>query len=64
MSISRLPPNPGRFSTAKPVACSASRTGAATLHVASVACGAARRDSERITWCVHISGFDCGEYGS
>ena len=39
---------PARFSTENPVSCSASRTDPATLQVASVAPGAARRESARI----------------
>ena len=47
-SISLLPPKPARFSTAKPVASSASRTLPATLHVATVASFAVSRDTARI----------------
>ena len=52
--------SPCAFSTAKPVTSSAWRTGAATLQVAAVAPGAARRESERISAGDHMSGFFAG----
>ena len=60
-SISRLLPNPADFSTAKPADSSAARTGAATLHVAAVAPGPARRETARSSACDHMSGFLAGE---
>ena len=60
-SISRLWPKPARFSHRKPCCLQAQeRTAEATLQVAAVAPGAARRESERMSCGDHMSGFFAG----
>ena len=56
-SISRLKPKPSRFSARKPASTSAVRTPPATVHVASVAPGAASRASSRTTSGDQTPGF-------
>ncbi len=57
---SRLAPKPGRFSTAKPAAAKARRTGPATVKVAARAPGALSAPTPASTSSRHICGFFAG----